>query len=40
MVCFIIWLAKQLFIKVGWMKATDGEDSCSLTVTKLIDKKL
>ena len=32
MVCFIIWLVKQLFIKVGWMKATDGGVSCGLAV--------
>ena len=30
MLCMIIWLVKQLFIKLGWAKATNGEDSCGL----------
>ncbi len=29
--CFISWLVKQLFIKLGWAKASSNGDSCSLS---------
>ena len=32
--CFVIWLVKQLFIKLGWLKATDSASSCSLVIDK------
>jgi hypothetical protein len=27
----IIWLVKQLFIKLGWAKPSSGAGNCSLT---------
>ncbi len=30
--CLVIWLVKQLFIKLGWLKATDSTASCGLVV--------
>ena len=30
--CFIIWLVEQVFIKLGWMKATDSRDNCGPAV--------
>jgi len=36
--CTIIWLMKQLFIKLGWAKPSIGEESCGLVKEEIPSK--